>query len=318
MKAVVTGATGAIGMALLEELEKNEIETLVLYRADSTRSQRIRESRYIKKSICALEELSLYPTDDEKYDMFFHLAWLGTAGDGRNNKELQQKNVAYALQALALANSFGCSVFIGAGSQAEYGRANGALTHMTPTFPENEYGRAKLLASQLCKKRADKFGMRFVWARILSVYGPYDTEGSMVASAINKLLSGERPQFTGGDQIWDYLYSTDAARALYLLGVTKTAKGIYCIGGNSPRRLKEYIYTIRNAVDPNAEIGLGEIAYPRDQIMELYADISRLNADTGFIPTVSFEEGIKKTVLWHRECKEREKHEKDQHNGTLL
>ena len=54
MRAVISGATGAIGMALVELLEKNKIETLVLCRESSARSSRIKESEYVKKADCPL------------------------------------------------------------------------------------------------------------------------------------------------------------------------------------------------------------------------------------------------------------------------
>lgn len=66
------------------------------------------------------------------------------------------------------------------------------------------------------------------------------------------------------------------------------------------RPLREYILAIRDAVDPKASIGLGEVPYPEGQVMYLQADIETLTKDTGFVPEVSFEEGIQRTVQWCR------------------
>ena len=63
--------------------------------------------------------------------------------------ELQNNNVKYALQAVKAAKELGCTRFVGAGSQAEYGRVEGTLTPDTPAFPENGYGIAKLCAGQM-------------------------------------------------------------------------------------------------------------------------------------------------------------------------
>ena len=65
--------------------------------------------------------------------------------------------------------------------------------------------------------------------------------------------------------------------------------------------LKDYIYAIRDAVDPSIDIGIGEIDYYPNQVMHLEADISNLTEDTGFAPKYSFEEGIKETVEWAKE-----------------
>ena len=299
MKAIVTGATGAVGMALLAELEKNGVQTLVLCRRGSGRNDRIVESACIKKAECSLSELESFEPDG-RYDVFYHLAWGGTTGAARNDMKLQNDNVRYALDALELAERAGCKTFVGVGSQAEYGRVEGKLSPDTPTFPENGYGIAKLCAGRMCAVSAKEKGVRFVWARILSVYGPFDTENSMVMSTVKKLVSGERPHFTAGEQIWDYLYSEDAARALYLLGVSPDAKGVYCLGGGEGRPLREYIEAIGRATDETAELGIGDIQYAEGQVMYLCADIEKLRRDTGFEPETTFEAGIEKTVKWYK------------------
>ena len=111
MKAVITGATGAVGMALVELLENNKIETLVLCRKGSMRADRIKESKYIKKADCSLSEMKDFSCD-EKYDVFFHFAWDGTIGESRDDLYLQNDNVRYTLDALNLAKRLGCNTFI--------------------------------------------------------------------------------------------------------------------------------------------------------------------------------------------------------------
>ena len=94
MKAVITGATGAIGMALIKELSERGDEILVLCRASSARSQRIPETANIKKIDCPLDKMSELELD-EKYDAFFHFAWEGTTGEARNDMYLQNRNVKH-------------------------------------------------------------------------------------------------------------------------------------------------------------------------------------------------------------------------------
>lgn len=299
MKAVITGATGAIGMALIEELLRREIPTLVFCRADSARNSRIPDHPLLKKVNCSLSQMAEFQPDfNERYDVFYHFAWEGTTGEARNDMLLQNRNVRYTLDAVSLAERLGCHTFIGAGSQAEYGRVEGKLTPTTPAFPENGYGMAKLCASQMSRVACEQKGMRHVWARILSVYGPFDGDGSMVMSTIGKLARGEKPSFTAGEQVWDYLYSGDAANAFIALAEKGRHGAVYCLGSGDPRPLKDYILAIRDAVDPDAPLGLGEVPYAPKQVMYLCADISSLREDTGFVPAVTFEEGIRKTVRW--------------------
>ena len=296
MKAVVTGATGAIGMALLELLEKNRIETLVLCRASSSRASKIKESEYIKKADCSLSEMKDF-NSDEKYDVFFHFAWDGTFGETRDDLYLQSDNIRFTLDAVNLAKRLGCRTFIGAGSQAEYGRCEGIISPDTPTAPTMGYGIAKLSAGLLSREEANKLGIEHIWVRILSVYGPYDTDRTMVMSTIRKLLAGETAMFTPAEQIWDYIYSKDAARAFLSLAQKGKGGETYCLGGGKSMPLKNYITIIKDEISAG-ELAIGAIPYNPKQTMHLEADISKLTEHTGFVPKYSFEEGIKETVAW--------------------
>ena len=302
MKAVITGATGAIGMALISELVKRDIEVLALCRPNSGRNSRLETfGPKVKLAACDISELHAYtPAEGEKYDYFFHFGWAGTTGAARNDMFLQNKNVKYTLDAVELAARFGCSVFVGAGSQAEYGRVEGKLSDKTPTAPENGYGIAKLCAGRMSRIMCSSLGMKHVWARILSVYGPYDNEVSMVISTLRKMINGEETEFTPGEQIWDYMYSEDAANALLAIAERGVDGNIYCIGSGEAVMLKDYITKMRDAANPACEPGFGKRPYAPGQVMYLSADTEKLKNDTGFEPKWSFEDGIAKTVAWLR------------------
>ena len=201
-----------------------------------------------------------------------------------------------ALEAVKLAGRLGCKVFVGAGSQAEYGRVSGILTPDTPCAPENEYGRAKLRASKETRALCHTLGMRHVWTRILSIYGPYDGDRTMVMSLITALLNGQKPSLTAGEQKWDYLYADDAAEALLLLAERGKDDRIYPIGSGVARPLREYVEIIRDEIDPKLPLGFGEVPYSEKQVMYLCADISALRSDTGFEPKISFVEGARRTI----------------------
>ncbi len=298
MRAIITGATGAVGRALINELLSRDIQVTVLCRADKERSKSIPENSMVHKIDCSLDkinELSL----DEKHDIFFHLAWDGTTGNTRNDMYLQNKNVRYTLDAVQLADRSGCKVFVGAGSQAEYGRANERLCSRTSPFPENGYGMAKLCAGQMSRELCSELGIKHIWTRILSVYGEYDGERSLIMSTVSKLCRGEKPSFTAGEQMWDYMYSGDTARAMTELALSERDGGTYCLGSGNARPLREYIEIIRDKINPDAELGFGDIPYAKGQVMYLCADIEELKRDTGFVPSVSFEEGIERTIDWY-------------------
>lgn len=307
-KVVMTGPTGSIGIALIQQCIAQGIRVLAIVRPHSKRTDRIPRSPLVQvlacslDTLCDLDEKALERAGVESfdYDVCYHFAWEATIGSGRNDMKLQTANIGYALDAVALAARLGCHTFVGAGSQAEYGRWEEKLSEYTPTFPESGYGMAKLCAGAMTRLECSRLGMRHVWARILSVYGPGDGEQTMISTVIRKLLAGEIPALTAGIQQWDYLHCRDAANAMYLLGEKGRDGSIYCVGSGNARPLREYIEILRDCINPALALDFGAVAYGPQQIMYLCADIEKLTEDTGFIPEVDFEDGIRETIGWMR------------------
>lgn len=331
-RAIITGATGAVGMALIDKLTANQVEVLVIARKGSARVGQIGENSLVTKIEADLSDYALLQNGTGKqWDVCYHLAWAGTTGNARNDTSLQMQNAVWTLDCVRMAKRFGCRVFIGAGSQAEYGRREEKLTAQTAAFPETGYGIAKLAAGQMSRLLCGQLSMRHVWMRILSVYGPYDGKQSMVMSAAGHFLKGEKTSFTEGKQRWDYLYSKDAANALYLAG--KKAAGeegerldgkVYCLGSGKAEPLRESIMKIRNAAGQERGKmppmpGFGEIPYGPGQVMYLCADIGPLIEDVGFEPAYTFEEGIRETIDWtKKQCTGEYGDEENQYCDTLL
>lgn len=301
MRAVITGATGVVGSALVRELIENDMEVLVLCRKGSPRNDNIPRHPLVSVRDCDLCRLSDVVNDTGKeYDIFYHFAWAGTVKSERNDMRIQAENIRYSLDAVDVARRFGCRTFIGAGSQAEYGRQDGILKPETPCFPETGYGMAKLCAGLMTRQYARKLGLRHIWTRVLSVYGLNDKPDTMVMSLIDKLRSGNaKPALTKGEQMWDYLFSADAARAFRLIGEKGMDGKVYIIGSGQARPLVEYMEIIREEVNPKAELGIGLIPYAEKQVMYLCADTSVLREDTGWECGTDFRNGIRKILNNH-------------------
>ena len=222
---VITGPTGAIGMAVIRACIEKGIHMLLITRENSKRNSNIPDSDYISVLYADIAQYDEINTEEllkrhaGGYDAFLHLAWMGTTGADRNDALLQGKNVEYTMAAVRLAKRLECKIFMGAGSQAEYGRVEGFLNSQTPTSPENEYGRAKLYAGNQSRILCEKLELSHIWLRVLSIYGPYDNENSMVSAAIRGFLNGEETFFTPGEQKWDYLFSYDAADIILYMPV---------------------------------------------------------------------------------------------------
>lgn len=300
--AVITGATGAIGRALIPVCIQAGYEVLAVVHRDSPRASglnKIEHCQVLRLDFSeydnAMEEIKKQNITAKGCELYFHLAWMAPFGKDRENLPLQLDNVKASLAAVRFAKALGCSTFVGAGSQAEYGRVGGKLSPDTPVFPETGYGVAKLCAGQMSKLACKQSGLKHIWTRILSVYGPHDGKQSLISVAIDDMMNNRETSFTPCDQIWDYMYSGDAARAVLLAALKGNHGSVYVIGSGEAHPLKEYIHKIAAVTGYKKEIGFGKRPYNDKQVMDLQADITKLQK-LGFKPQVSFEEGIRRII----------------------
>lgn len=306
-----------LGAALVKTLVAQGVAVIAVIRPDNARRSNLPEHKLLHVIECdACDYHRITPDTLERIaaqtpamrhfapplDVCYHFAWSGTDLETRDDLHVQIMNIDHALDAMEMARRLGCSRFVGAGSQAEYGTVpyGQRLTASTPANPVTCYGIAKLAAGLFCRQAAKQAGMAVNWVRITSVYGPMDKEYTLVISSIRKFLRGEHVGFTKGEQIWDYLYSEDAAQALYLIGLRGKPDIPYVLGSGEPLRLADCIASLAAAVDQHADYALGELPYRNAQVTYLCADISELTNDTGFTPSISFAEGIRRTIAWCR------------------
>ena len=297
-----------LGLALERELVKEGVSVTLLVRTNSERRLDVSGDTTV------LEWDLMNPFSLESqgtYDAFFHLAWIGTRGKEREDKARQRTNVVHTLDCVNLAHKLDCKVFVGAGSQAEYGPVHGVITEDTPTNPQSAYGRAKLAAGEQSHRLCESYGIRHVWARLFSLYGQGDNPGNMMMSWVISLLEGRRMSFTSGEQLWDYLHCDDGARGMYLLA--QQGSGVYNLAYGKSCPLGEYITMARDALNPQIPLGLGELDL--GTLQSLQADTRKIFSDTGFCPQISFKQGVALTANALKESKNAQ--ENKRHNTHL-
>lgn len=304
-KVVITGASSMIGFALVQQCIKNKIFVYGVIRKHCAKINEFPLSPYLKIVECGLDEIeNLATIIGESIDVFYHIAWTHTDKDGRLNAVLQNENIKYTLDAVNVAKKLNCTTFVGAGSQSEFGKVETLISPDTPTNPEFAYGVAKYCAGKLSKEQCTSLGIAHIWVRIFSVYGILDAPHTMIRYVIDALLEGVSPKLTKCEQMWDYLYVEDCARAFLLIGQNPINGVVYCLGSGIAKPLHEYVSIIKDTINPNIAIDFGAKEYGENQPMYLCADISSLTKDTGFLPKTSFEEGIKETLRWIKGIKQ--------------
>lgn len=252
MNVLVTGGTGFLGSALINELVQHGDNVTALVRPDSIRLNNLKKFSGIKIIQTELHEDFLL--DDNNYDIFYHLAWEGE----RDNYCAQYKNIEIALNCIKYAAKYGCKRFICTGSQAEYGETDQIITEETPVNPVTSYGSAKVAAFYLSRDLARHYHMQYIWVRVFSVYGDNDNANTLYAQLSEAFRTSKKYTLsTDGKHIWNYLHKTDAARALRLLCSPNVGEGIYNLASKYSKPLCEYVDIMRQSIDPSAEIIFG-------------------------------------------------------------
>lgn len=292
---VITGCTGLIGSAIIKQALSQQYEVTCIVRRNSSRIDNIPKSGCVNIIECNIDEYGRLDTQI-KADIFIHLAWDKTFGMGRDDVSSQLANIHYTIDAVQLASRIGCTVFIGAGSQAEYGIQEVKLTPELNVNPESGYGIAKYTAGKLAKLQCEQLGLRFNWLRILSIYGKNDAAHTLISYVVEELKNGRSPELTKCEQYWDYLNCEDAARAFLAVAEKGVDGKFYPLGSGDGRKLSDYICDIQKIINPDVKIGFGKKEYYPHQPMYLVADISELSIDTGWNPNISFENGIKSII----------------------
>jgi nucleoside-diphosphate-sugar epimerase len=283
-KAVVTGATGFLGYALLKELIQNDVFVYALCRNNSSRASRLSgldNVMAIEADLgCDAKIPGIYGAD-----VFYHLAWEGR----RNDFEGQYKNVDMAVNCVRLAAELGCTRFICTGSQAEYGSTAELITEETPLNPATAYGACKTAAYYLTADLAKRIEIEHTWARVFSVYGPNDNPNTLVMTLLRDLKSkGEAKLDTDGEHIWNYLFEEDAARALRLLGLCERSNTVYNVASRDNKPLKEYVGIIRKSADPDSAECYGS----QRSAVNLNVCADKLRRDIGEYENTNFEKAI--------------------------
>ncbi len=293
-----------MGKWLTEELTKHEIEVIVLVRKLSLKEELKNGSRVRYVLYDSEEYEQLCAEEQGSIDVFYHLAWGGVSAEEKNDCELQLNNIGFSVKMLELAGRLAVGKFIATGTVAEYSMCESIMDINARQTPNDMYGAAKTAAHYMLETRARILKIPFIWAVLPSTFGEGRRDNNIITYTIVSLLRAEKPRYGDLMQMWDFLYVAEVARALRYLGEKGLTEKNYAIGSGIFKPLKNYITAIRDIIDPALPLGIGEIPSYSQKAFSSCVSIYDLTKDTGYIPKIGFEEGIKRTIPYYRNREE--------------
>ena len=183
-----------------------------------------------------------------------------------------------------------------------------AFNETTPYDPHSPYSASKAASDHLARAWMDTYGLPVVITNCSNNYGPYQFPEKLIPVVILKCLRGEPiPVYGKGENIRDWLYVDDHARAL-LAAVQKGAPGrTYCIGGDNEQRNIDLVGQLCGLLDELRPRSDGKphataITYVTDRPghdLRYAIDARRARAELGWAPQENFQSGFRKTVRWY-------------------
>ena len=325
MRVMVTGGAGFIGSALVRHLVNEKsfdvLNVDALTYAGYLPSLRSVEGksnyRFLHANVCDREAMES-AISGFRPDRIMHLAAESHVDRSITGAaDFIQTNVIGTFTLLDAARAYWSALegeekgrfrFLHVSTDEVYGSlgSDGLFSEDTPYDPSSPYSASKASSDHLAKAWQRTYGLPVVVSNCSNNYGPYHFPEKLIPLTILNALEGERlPVYGKGENIRDWLYVEDHARALDLIAEKGRPGETYNVGGGNERRNIDVVQRICRVLDE-----LAPSNRPREELIEFvtdrpghdarYAiDATKLEAELGWQALESFDTGIEKTVRWY-------------------
>lgn len=325
-KLIVTGGAGFIGSALIRHLVRNtdcEVVNLdkLTYAGNPASLKEVADSpryHFSQLDICDAEGVAKLFAEFQP-DAIMHLA-----AESHVDRSIDDPLCFVRTNVLGTANLLQCALsywktlpadrkaafrFQHISTDEVYGSlgAEGFFKETTPYDPKSPYSASKASSDHMVRAWGHTFGLPVLISNCSNNYGPYHFPEKLIPLVILNALDGKPlPIYGKGDNIRDWLYVEDHAKALYLINRKGVPGETYNIGGHNERTNLEVVQAICRILDDLRPKASGcysdQIVFVTDRPGhdQRYAiDADKLRNELGWNPEENFDTGIRKTVAWY-------------------
>ena len=330
MKVLVTGGAGFIGSAVIRHIIKNTQDEVLnidklTYAGNLESLKEVDQNeryQFLQTDICDRQALDLIFNDFQP-DVVMHLAAESHVDRSiTGSAAFIETNIIGTYQLLEAARQYWANHtkakkqtfrFHHISTDEVYGDLEGTtdlFLETTSYSPSSPYSASKASSDHLVRAWNRTYGLPVILTNCSNNYGPYHFPEKLIPLVILNALDGKAlPIYGKGNQIRDWLYVEDHARALYKVVTEADVGETYNIGGHNEQKNIDVVKSICSLLEelaPNKPEGVGRyedlITYVQDRPghdLRYAIDATKIKNDLGWIPAESFETGLRKTVEWY-------------------
>lgn len=331
MKTIlVTGGAGFIGSAVVRHLINDTVHTIInvdklTYAGNLESLTSVSDDpryQFEKVDICDAKEIARVLARYQP-DVIMHLAaesHVDRSIDGPD--EFIQTNIVGTYNLLEQARAYWTQLeaakkagfrFLHVSTDEVYGDLEGTddlFTETTPYAPSSPYSASKASSDHLVRAWNRTFDLPTIITNCSNNYGPFHFPEKLIPLVILKALEGKPlPVYGKGNQVRDWLYVEDHARALVLVAITGEIAETYNIGGHNEKQNIEVVHAICELLEelaPNKPEGINQykdlITFVTDRAghdVRYAIDASKIQKELNWTPKESFDTGIRQAVQWY-------------------
>lgn len=298
-KVLLTGATGFLGSAIAEELLIKGYKLLLTKRKTSDLWRTTDFSGDFKWIDTDTDDW-ISNSNNFKPEIIINLAWGGVDSTQRDNWQSQVLNINFQQELLGIAKNSSTKLFIGFGSQAEYGVFEGVAIENQDLNPNTSYGIVKVACSYILREFCKINDIQWRWFRVFSVFGEKESNSWLISSVIYKLLKDESIDLTACEQSYAYLYIKDFARAFVgTLGINNQS-GVFNFSSTNSITLKELLMLVESEVPSKGTLNFGKLNYRKNQPMLVEGDMRKFRETFGRIEETDLNLSLKRVVEYKK------------------